>query len=143
MITKRCKRGELATLLDLSAHRITELAKLRIIPKPTDAGYDLVASVKGYITFLRSTHGTLSDERARLTKAQATLAEVKLRVQEGTLIEALQVERDAFRVARVVRDAMLSIPDRLAALVTAETDQANNHAVLTKEILAALKGVRL
>ncbi len=59
------------------------------------------------------------------------------------MVDRESVEREAFRVARVVRDAMLSLPDRLAALVTAETDQAKNHAILTKEIMAALKGLPL
>ncbi len=74
---------------------------------------------------------------------KAKLAKLEYEEKIGRLVDRDSVEREAYRVGRVVRDAMLSIPDRLAALVTAETDQAKNHAILTKEIMAALKGLPL
>ncbi len=74
---------------------------------------------------------------------KAKLAKLEYEEKIGRLVDRESVERDAFRVARVVRDPMLSLPDRLAGLVTAESDQVKNHALLTKEILAALKGLPL
>ena len=74
---------------------------------------------------------------------KAKLAKLEYEEKIGRLVDRESVEREAFHVARVVRDAMMSIPDRLAGLVTAEGDQVKNHAVLTQEILAALKGLAL
>jgi hypothetical protein len=40
-----------------------------------------------------------------------------------------------------VRDALRTIPDRVAPIVAAETDQAAIHALLLKEIGQALEGL--
>ena len=87
--------------------------------------------------------GSFAEAQAEKERYKAKLAKLEYEEKIGKLVDRESVEREAFRVARVVRDAMLSIPDRLAALVTAETDQAKNHAVLTQEIMAALKGLPL
>ena len=86
---------------------------------------------------------SFAEAQAEKERYKAKLAKLEYEHKIGQLVDRESVEREAFRVARVVRDAMLSIPDRLAALVTAETDQAKNHAILTKEIMAALKGLPL
>ena len=87
--------------------------------------------------------GSFADAQAEKERYKAKLAKLEYEEKIGKLVDRENVEREAFRVARVVRDAMLSIPDRLAALVTAETDQAKNHTLMTKEIMAALKGLPL
>ncbi len=91
----------------------------------------------------KSATSSLAEAQAEKERYKAKLAKLEYEEKIEKLVDRESIEREAFRVARVVRDAMLSIPDRLAALVTAETDQAKNHAVLTKEILAALKGLPL
>jgi hypothetical protein len=40
-----------------------------------------------------------------------------------------------------VRDSLRTIPDRVAPIVAAETDQAKIHAMLLKEIGQALEGL--
>ena len=86
---------------------------------------------------------SFAEAQAEKERYKAKLAKLEYEHKIGQLVDRESVEREAFRVARVVRDAMLSLPDRLAALMTAETDQAKNHAILTKEIMAALKGLPL
>lgn len=56
----------------------------------------------------------------------------------GLLVEVAKVKRDAFKLARSVRDAMLNIPDRLAAELAAQTDATRIHQRLTEEIRQAL-----
>jgi hypothetical protein len=46
-------------------------------------------------------------------------------------------------VARLVRDAMLNIPDRVAAELAAETNQFKVHQRLTHEIRRALEDMKL
>ena len=86
---------------------------------------------------------SFAEAQAEKESYKAKLAKLEYEEKIGKLVDRESVERDAFRVARIVRDAMLSIPDRLAGLVTAESDQVKNHALLTQEILAALKGLAL
>ena len=87
--------------------------------------------------------GSFAKAQAEKEGYKAKLAKLEYEEKIGRLVDRDSVEHEAFRIARIVREAMLSIPDRLAGLVTAETDQAKNHALLTKEILAALKGLPL
>jgi len=52
-------------------------------------------------------------------------------------VDADDVKVAAFNRARVVRDALLNIPERLAAVLAAETDEQRVHGMLTAEIRAA------
>jgi hypothetical protein len=90
---------------------------------------------------------TLSDGPlpGTLTEAQLRVAaqrEIKLKLEnfqsEGHLIDAGRARRDAYNTARVVRDAILNVPDRVAAELAAETDVARVHARLDGELRAAL-----
>jgi hypothetical protein len=70
--------------------------------------------------------------RAKLTKIEFEERSEKL------------VSRDEVRVAahnkyRIFRDAMLNIPDRVAAVVASEGDSAKVHHILTTEIRRALQ----
>ena len=56
----------------------------------------------------------VSNERARLARAQAELAEAKLARQRGALLEADAVEREWADVLRTVRAGMLAVPSRVA-----------------------------
>ncbi len=53
-------------------------------------------------------------------------------------VDADEIEAVAFR-ARVVRDSLLDIPDRLAAVLAAESDSRKVHALLSAEIRQALE----
>ena len=44
----------------------------------------------------------------------------------------------AFRRARIVRDGMLNLPDRLAAILAAEHDTTKVHTLMTTEIRTVL-----
>ena len=70
---------------------------------------------------------------------KAKLLEIKARVEAGKYVDADEVKVAAFNKARVVRDALTNIPERLAAVLAAETDAARVHAMLTSEIRTALE----
>ena len=70
---------------------------------------------------------------------KAKLLEIKARVEAGKYVDADEVKVAAFNNARVVRDALMNIPERLAAVLAAETDASRVHAMLTSEIRAALE----
>jgi len=57
----------------------------------------------------------------------------------NSVLDKAQVEKDAFRIARIVRDTLMRLPDRLAGVLASETDQNKIHAMLTTELRQALE----
>lgn len=86
---------------------------------------------------------TYNAAKTRHERLKADLAALDLAEKEGRLVEATAVEREAFRVARLVRDGLLNIPDRVAGELAAETDQFKVHQMLSAEIRRALEGLKV
>ena len=70
---------------------------------------------------------------------RAKLLEIKAKVETGRYVDADDVKATAFNKARVVRDGLLNIPDRLSAVLAAESDPAKVHELLAAEIRNALE----
>jgi hypothetical protein len=70
---------------------------------------------------------------------RSKLLEIKARVEAGRYVDAEEVKAAAFNKARVVRDGLLNIPDRLSAVLAAENNSVRIHEVLSAEIRAALE----
>jgi len=70
---------------------------------------------------------------------RARLLEIKAKVEAGKYVDADEVKVAAFNKARIVRDALLSIPDRLAAVLAAETETQKVHALIAAEVRQALE----
>ena len=75
---------------------------------------------------------------ARRASTEATRAALELRARQGELVPVADVQVAAFNRARIVRDGMLNIPDRVAAVLAAESDEGKVHALLSAEIRTAL-----
>jgi len=71
--------------------------------------------------------------------AKAALRRLEYEEKAGKLVRADEVETAAFNRARAVRDAMLNIPDRIAAVLAAERDPGRIRNILTQEIKQALE----
>jgi hypothetical protein len=80
----------------------------------------------------------IEDAQARKERALADLRELELAERRGELVSLAEVNEQAFSTARSVRDAMLAIPDRTAAILAAESDPVKLHNALTVEIRKAL-----
>lgn len=85
---------------------------------------------------------TYAEARAKHEKFKMRLAELELEQREGKLVEADVVQRESFKAARQVRDALLNLPDRVAGVLAAETNQFKVHQMLTKEIRRALEDLK-
>ncbi len=68
----------------------------------------------------------------------ARLAKIEYEERLGKLINRDEVQVAAFNKFRMFRDGMLNIPDRVAAVLAAETDTRKVHELLTVEIRKAL-----
>lgn len=69
------------------------------------------------------------------------LLEAKAKAEIGELISVEEVKTEAFNVARVVRNNLLNIPDRVSALLASMNDTEKIHEVLTEEIRTALEEI--
>jgi hypothetical protein len=81
------------------------------------------------------------DARRRKDRADAQLAEMKALREAGALTSTAAVQKQAMGTARQVRNAMLSIPDRLAQVLDPANPQ-RAHKLLTDEIAKALRELR-
>tara|TARA_R100000781_G_C4023682_1_gene108048 strand:- start:22 stop:501 length:480 start_codon:yes stop_codon:yes gene_type:complete len=82
---------------------------------------------------------SFNESKAKSEYFRAELARLELGVREEKLIEADLVEREAFTVARAVRDSLGNLPDRLSNQFAAETDPVVIHQILTTEVRKALE----
>ncbi len=71
----------------------------------------------------------------------AQLRKLEYEKESGQLVEKEQVKKDAFDTGRRVRDALLNIPDRVAATLSTENDEGRVYKILTEEIKKALWGI--
>ena len=67
------------------------------------------------------------------------LLEAKAKAEIGELVSIEEVKREAFNTARVVRNNLLNIPDRISALLASMDKAEEIHEKLTKEIRTALE----
>jgi hypothetical protein len=83
--------------------------------------------------------GDYSKARAIRENYLARLSKLDYEERSGKLINKDEVQVEAFNQYRTFRDGMLNLPDRLAAVLAAESESAKVHEILTTEIRKALQ----
>jgi hypothetical protein len=78
--------------------------------------------------------------QAKREAARAELAEIELAEKRRDLLPIAEVKADADRQARIVRDTLLALPDRVAALLIG-LDERQMAQVLRAEVRAALQHI--
>ncbi|MCF6147284.1 MAG: hypothetical protein E3K37_01350 [Candidatus Kuenenia sp.] len=139
-----CTTKDLAGIYGCSVQYIGELIKKGLLPKPVKQNcHDVVKAATAIVDIIKSefseAQSGIDAENLRLVKARARKAEFEVLELTKILVPAKDVESAAFEIARQVQDALLNIPDRLAALLAAETDKIKIHEMLEKEIDLALE----
>jgi hypothetical protein len=114
-----------------TAQAETALAALREPLRQTSSEEPLEGGGQSLSTLLLKSRIKTEVERGRLLEAKA-------KAETGKLVSADEVRIAAFRRARIVRDGMLNLPDRLAAVLAAEHDAIKVHTLLTTEIRTVL-----
>jgi hypothetical protein len=77
--------------------------------------------------------------RAAREVFQARLTKIELEERQGNLIKRRDVDFQARDCARITRDAILNVPDRVAALLAAENDPAVVRELLDTELRTVLE----
>jgi len=73
---------------------------------------------------------------------EAQMAEIKHKKLLGSLVDAEDMKRADFAIARRIRDALLALPDRLAPTIASnESDARRVHGLLSAEIEQVLHGL--
>ena len=83
----------------------------------------------------------LNESRARREHYQAELAKLQVSQQRDELVSTEKVKAEAFKAARTVRDALMALPDRLAAQLAGSSDARICHTLLTEELRVALRSL--
>jgi hypothetical protein len=84
---------------------------------------------------------SFAQSRAIREAYAARLTRLEFDQRSGKLVDKAELKMRLARLHMSVRDALRTIPDRVAPIVAAETDQAKIHAMLLKEIGQALEGL--
>ncbi len=74
------------------------------------------------------------ESTTRLQHYKARLKEIEFVVETGVLVDKAELDRELFKTYRAIRDQLLNIPDRVAAILAAETRTEHVRALLVREI---------
>lgn len=161
---QRVKQAELARLLGVSRQAIGELVKRGVFERATDGLIDVEMARHALANRVRpsaktaaalaaaavpSTATASTNETDATTTsyhvaktlrevAEARLAQLKLSELKGELVRAADVRTAWAKRAAGLREALLQMPARLAAILAAETDQAKCHDAVQTELHSVL-----
>ena len=96
------------------------------------------------------TTATTSGGNSSLTKArtakvalEAQTAKLKFEQLSGSLVNRNEVVNVAKQMGRMTKEALLTLPDRLAPILASETEIEEINLILTREIDTALRNLAL
>ena len=126
----------------ISAGRITLMPDGQIDPEVADREWDNNTAVKKNDPVSENISGvTYQKSRANKELFEALLKKLEYEERSGKLVELSKIEVDAFTAARVARDKLLAIPDRVAPILVGITDIHELKEVLRKEIITSLQNL--
>ncbi len=89
----------------------------------------------------KSDTDTYVGARTREKQLKVELLELDIQLKRGEMVLTKDVEFAAFSLARAVRDRMLNIPDRVAAILAAEHDETKVYNILIEQIENELRSI--
>lgn len=101
----------------------------------------LSAEDAAYLKESKENSRTLVRGRAAKIAIEAQIAQVKLKKLSGELIDSESVKKAAGDMARIIRDNLLNIPDKLAPRLAAENNLDKIHEMLTDELHSCLESL--
>ena len=150
---KRFTISEMSELYGLSDRVVTKAVKDGVLPaiKDITSGKYLVTEddakrfKDNYISYVAKDNSkaanTYSESRAALQAYKARMAKLEYEAMQGKLINVDEVKRDAFKIARILRDAILNVPIKLSHEIAAETNPKAIEKLLTTELRQVLSEI--
>lgn len=138
----------IADLLCLeSKRRVEQLVKEGILPRITRGKYDPIDCVQSYIKYIKDINGdsdkSLMDEKKALIKVQRETAQIDLAEKKGQLLDKKDVESEAFKNGRMVRDSLKNIPARLSTILAVEKKPVKIKKLLDEEIRKVIEKISI
>lgn len=128
--------------------QIRNLAKEGTVVKISHGKYDLIRSVKNYITLLKTNKAVeevdkedkidFEDEKAKHERVKREVAELKYKEMLGDLHRSEDVERVMNDQYAAFRARLMNIPAKIASQVTIINDKSQAEALIMNEIREAL-----
>ncbi len=82
--------------------------------------------------------GPYNKSLAKEKHFKALMAEIEYQIEIGALVCKADNDKAVFAFHRTIRDRILNIPDRIAAVLAGEADREKVHGILSKELRQAL-----
>ena len=139
---------ELAVVLGLTTRRIQQMAQDGTISAVSRGRFALAESVQRYIKFLagspmdkaeRDLEKTRRTAETQIKIAKAAVAKLEAEELRGTMHRADDVAAMTDALVQYVREALLSMPGRLAVDVASAETAAEAAEIIKKEIFSVLK----
>jgi phage terminase Nu1 subunit (DNA packaging protein) len=148
-MSKLVSKKELSVLLGKSERTLSEWQKQGLpVVKATAKGLANEYDTAQVINWLLSRYdpgsnqgsesGNFEEERTRLTKAQADKIELEVKVMQGKLLPAEEIESVWSDQVIRMRSKLLAMPVKLSVLLIGKDKQADIEQILRKEIHEAL-----
>lgn len=124
--------SEIAELVGCTPRHLQQLAQDGIIPKAARGRWS-AASVTAYCQYLqadvRRGPADFQAERARLTRAQANLAEATLSQRQGELLARDDVDAAVIGAFARVRARLLAIPSKVAPMIGGQSSPEASETI--------------
>jgi hypothetical protein len=134
----------IARILDLTERRVRQLKEQDVITEYAPGLYELQPTVHAYVNYLRKRNPESGEnidyntERAKLIRAKRLHEEYDLRVKEGDLHAAADVEAVMVNMLINFKSRLMSLPSKLSPVLSKKTDKAEIHRILKDSVDEAL-----
>ncbi len=81
------------------------------------------------------------EARTREKQLRVEILELDLQLKRGEMVLTKDVEFVAFNAARAIRDRMLNIPDRISAIVAAESNEIKVRDIINEQFENELSSI--
>jgi phage terminase Nu1 subunit (DNA packaging protein) len=142
-----CPQQVLAELFGMAVANISQLTTAGVIESSAPGRNNLLKCVYTYVKHLKGKAdgrmkggtGEFVDEKARLTKAQADMAEMEALEMSGEMVRRDEVVQEWQGILMDMKAKILSMPSKAATLVADEDSPAVCQQILDKMIREALQ----
>lgn len=135
----------IAKLLILTERQVQSLARDGVLPKAERGRYALVPVVQAYIRYLRERIGGgiggSDDDRMRLTRAKADIAEMEVERLRESLIPEDQIRPVVTAFVARFKQRTLAVAPKAAPIVAVENEADACHDIIETFLLEALGGL--
>ena len=136
---------QFAALVELTVQRVYQLCQQNILPRIVDGNLPVIAGMQAYIRYLRGfsnadaqSRTSFAQERARLFKARADIAELERQTRFDRLVPIEDIEASWVQLVGNFRTRIIAIPSKAATRVVGVKTPAQGLAILTEVVNEAL-----